>query len=309
MSSSKLYSIGLGVLLIAVSSFFLSSCTPVKSQDKKPQAQNKPAASVPAKKPISKGMGSLNVKVANSKSMPLSLSVKAFRHLDSRSGIFQSSFSTNTPQELIPGTYDIELSSNPQRIYKNIRVDEGREAIENIGSITGSIVVKAVNSQKKAASYPVRIMQTGTKISAGNSIANRSFEVAPGVYDIEIGTVPSITKRGVRIDAGKESVVEIGAVTGDLIVKCLDENKKEQRVTVRIKKSGANDVVASTSANRPIEITEGLYDVEVASNPPQTSNRVSVKAGAATQIEITVPASAASTQTRANPIAGLPAKR
>ncbi|MBP7056189.1 MAG: hypothetical protein KBB52_05000 [Candidatus Omnitrophica bacterium] len=309
MSSSKLYPIGSGVLLIAVSSFFLSSCTPVKSQDKKPQAQNKPAASVPAKKPISKGMGSLNVKVANSKNMPLSLSVKAFRSLDSRSGVLQASFSTNTPQELIPGTYDIELSSNPQRIYKNIRVYEGREAIENIGSITGSIIVKAVNSQKKSASYPVRIMQTGTKVSAGNFIANRPFEIAPGVYDIEIGMVPPMMKKGVRVDTGKESVIDIGAVTGDLIVKCLDENKKEQRVSLRIKKSGANDVVASTSANRPIEITEGVYDIEVASNPPQTSKGVSVKAGAATQIEITVPASAASTQTKANPIAGLPVKR
>ena len=267
MSSSKLYPIGSGVLLIALSSFFLSSCTPVKSQDKKPQAQNKPAASVPAKKPISKGMGSLNVKVANSKNMPLSLAVKAFRSLDSRSGVLQASFSTNTPQELIPGTYDIELSSNPQRIYKNIRVYEGREAIENIGSITGSIIVKAVNSQKKSASYPVRIMQTGTKVSAGNFIANRPFEIAPGVYDIEIGMVPPMMKKGVRVDTGKESVIEIGAVTGDLIVKCLDENKKEQRVSLRIKKSEQNDAVASTSANRPIEITEGVYDIEVASNP------------------------------------------
>jgi hypothetical protein len=282
MNKNKLHASFVMLPIVIGLVFVVSSCSPAKAPAQKAMAEKaapgqKGLPVLPAKKALSKGMGGLTVKVVNSKNIPSPLMVRAFRSVDSRSSALQATFIANSTQELSPGTYDIELSSTPQRIYKGVRISEGRDTVEDLGCLTGSLSVKALNAKKKAAAYPVKVLQSGTRTTAGVLIANRVLEIAPGIYDIEIGVMPMLVKKNIRVDAAKEATVDIGCVTGELLVKAADENKKERKFTVRVKKAGTKEIVATGATNRPIEVAEGIYDVEIASAPPQSNNGVNIK--------------------------------
>lgn len=287
--------------------FVVTSCSPAKAPAAKSQAAQKGSLVTPPAKAITKGMGALTVKLVNFKNMPMSLTVRAFRSVDSKSSVLQSTFKTNVMQELLPGNYDIELNSTPSRLYKSIRVAEANQTIEDLGCLTGALNVKALNSRQKAASYPVKIFQSGTRTSAGTSTTNKVLEIAPGSYDIEIGVMPLIVKKNIKVEAAKESAVDIGNITGELLVKAADENRKEQRLVVKVKKAGTNETIATANTNKPVELVEGLYDVEVASVPPQGKKGIDVKPGAEVVVEITAPLPPVPAQKA--PVSGMPSKK
>lgn len=242
----------------------------------------------PAQKIISKGMGGLTVKATNSKGKDVFLKAKAFSVVDPRSSIFSATLTTNRMQELSPGAYDIEVDTIPQKIYKNIKVAAGKENTFDLGCPTGSVTVKALNSKKKDASYLIRLLipKSGTLVTAGTT--NRSLEVMPGIYDIEIDTIPRQLKKGVKLDAGKETTVDLGVVTGGLTVKVLDEKGKELRYTARVRNSATNEIISSTPSNRAMEIQPGVYNIEIMTNPAQTKKDVKVAAGEQASAEFTV---------------------
>ena len=243
-----------------------------------------------AKKPvISKDMGGLTVKLLNAKDKEVSARVRAFKMIDGKSGVYVSSFRTNIMQELVPGTYDIEVETMPSKIYRGINVPKDREATEDLGRVTGSLEVKALGGNKKPATYPVRVLQVKTNLPAASIVANKPIEIVAGVYDIEIGSAPRQVKKDVRIDAGKETVIDIGSA-GSLNVKAADETGKEARLIVKVKKAENGEVVATGTSNRVLDIMPGLYIIEIASRPVQTKNDVKISAGEETLVDIVVPA-------------------
>lgn len=240
------------------------------------------------KKSISKDKGALTVKVVDSKKKEVSLRIRAFKSINAKSSVYQAVFITNRMQELSPGTYDIEVDTIPQTIYKNVKVAKGRETIEDIGYITGSINVKALNAQKKDVSYPVRILYSKSNEVAAVAITNRPLEILPGIYDIEVATVPKQMKKDVKVELGRENLIDLGCTVGTLTIKAIDENNKAVRYGVRIAKPENNEPVATAIANRPIEILQGLYNIEIASTPKQEKKEIKVTAGEETVVEFSV---------------------
>ena len=114
------------------------------------------------------------------------------------------------------------------------------------------------------------------------------LEILPGVYDVEIGTSPRQFKRDVRIEAGRETVLDLGCTTGLLAVKAFSEDRKEVRYGIRITKSENNEFIATGSTNRPTEILQGVYNIEVSSAPKQEKKGVKVTAGEETNGEFIV---------------------
>lgn len=262
--------------------------SPAAKEVKKPKAAEAKKSSLPAKKVISKGKGALIVKILDSKKREMSLRIRAFRTIDARSSTYASSFTANRPQELSPGTYDIEIDTVPQRIYKNVTVREGRENTEDIGSITGSINVRALNAKREDGNYRVRVAYSKSNDLAGVTTTNKVFEILPGVYDVEIGTSPRQFKKDVRIDAGRETVLDLGCTTGLLAVKAVSEDRKEVRYGIRITKSENNELIATGSTDRPTELLQGVYNIEVSSAPKQEKRGVKVTAGEETNVEFIV---------------------
>lgn len=252
------------------------------------QKVSKAAAKAPAKKMISKDMGGLTVRILNSKKQDAFVKIRAFKASDSRSSVFIASFASNRMVELLPGNYDIELDTIPQKIYKGISVAKGRETVEDLGRVSGSLIVKILNSKKREAAYPVRILYTRSNMVVTSAMTNRPVEVLPGSYDVEIGITPKIVETNVRVESGKDAVLDLGAVTGAVVVKAADENKKEAKYGIRVRKAANNELVVSGITNRPTELLQGTYNIEIASVPVQVKKDVKVNAGEEVALEFLV---------------------
>ena len=283
--------VGIVVIIALVGFIFItkSVISKIKGNKAALMAQaKKDSGKAPAKKVISKGKGALTVKVQNSKKAEIPVRLKAFKAVDKDSSIYMASFVAGRSQELLPGDYDIEIDSVPQKIYKGIRLNEGKETIEDLGCLTGSVLIRTLNGKKTPAYYPIRVLypKTGEMVTA--YMTNKSLEIAPGAYDIEIGTSPRQYKKNIKVDAGKEGIVDMGCITGTLIVKVSDENKKDVRQTVRISKADNNEMVSSSLSNRAVELAGGKYNIEILSAPRQSKKGVNVNTGEELAVEFTV---------------------
>ena len=285
--------IGIVVVIVFIGFILVTKSILSKAKGKKAVATaqtKKGPGKASAKKVISKGKGALTVKILNSKKIEIPVRLKAFRAVDNDSSVYIASFVAGRTQELAPGDYDIEIDSIPQKIYKGIRVSQGKETVEDLGCLTGSIYVKTTNSKKAAAYYPIRILypKSGEMVTA--YMTNKSLEITPGVYDIEIGISPRQYRKNVKVAGGKEAILDLGCLTGTLTVKTVDEDKKDVRQSVRISKAENNELVSSSLSNRPVELAGGKYNLEVLSTPRQTRKDVHINVGEGATIEFTVKA-------------------
>lgn len=273
--------IGAAAVAVILGLIFMGKgLAPKKAVVKKgPVAAKAQKAKVEPKKIFAKDMGGLTVKSSGSKAKPVTLMIKAFRVTDSKSSTYVASFNTNNMYQLPSGSYDIEVNTIPQKIYRGLRVSAGRETVEDLGSITGLVAVRVLSSENKETYYPVKILYPKSNIIVTATTTSRPVEVIAGTYDIEIATSPAQFKKDVKVESGKEVIVDLGRINGRLLVRVTDENGKEARPGIRIKKTGSSETVASTVANRPIELVQGSYDVEVLSSPRQEKKGVKITAG------------------------------
>ena len=241
-----------------------------------------------AKKMISKGKGALTVKIFNSKNAEIPMRVKIFKAVNSDSSVYAASTVGSRMQELVPGTYDIEIDTVPQKIFKNIKVNEGKETVQDLGCVTGSLIVRVVNAKKGPAYYPLRVLYGNTNEMVTAFMTNKALEIIPGVYDIEIGTSPRQYKKDVKVEAGKEMITDLGCLTGTLTVKTVDESKKDVRCSVRITRADTNEIVSATMSNKPLELVKGKYNVDVMSSPKQSKKDVSINIGEDSVVEFVI---------------------
>lgn len=246
-----------------------------------------PGKALAVKKTFAKNMGGLNVRALNSRNRPNVFNIKAFKSEGSGSGVYIKSFVSGKIQEFAPGVYDIILDTVPQKLFKGIKVAAGEETLKDLNSVTGSLNVKITDSKNKPATFPVSVYYSKTDIKVAAVTANRPLELLAGVYDVEIGTLPKITESAVTIDPGKEKLLNLGLLTGALIVKT---EKRDVRQSVKIKKSNTGELLISTRVNRSVEIRPGIYNVEIDTTPPQISKDVRVEIGKEVVVEAVIQA-------------------
>ena len=274
--------IGLIVIVAFIGLILITKATMPKISGKKAiatAAMKKEMAKAPAKKVFPKGRGGLTVNMLNSKNIEVPIKYRAFKVVDGKSSVYAASSVGSRMQEMASGTYDIEIDTVPQKILKDIKVPEGKEAVESLGCVTGSLVVKAVTGKHTPANYPIRIInpKTGDMITA--YMTNKTIEIIPGLYDIETGITPRLYKKDVKVEAGKEAALDLGCVTGSLLVKTVDEDQKPARVSVRITNSSNGEIVSSGASNRPMELGQGTYNIELLTTPKQVKKDVKLSTG------------------------------
>lgn len=279
------------ISIFAVTSCFSSGCGKKGEPAKKAEVSSNAGAAqgkAEVKKTFKEGMGGLTVKLANVNGTEKMQKVRVYKVALPKSSSYISTFMTNRMQEMSPGVYDVLIDTTPQMIYKQITVSNGKETVEDIGCVTGMVTIKAVSQAKKPVNFPVRVYYPGSKMLAASALANKPFEVLAGTYDIEIATAPAQYKNGFKVEKGKENVADLGATTGMLFIKALDENGAVADRPVRVKKAGMNEVVGSGSTNRAIELVAGAYDVDILSRPVQAQKNITVKTGEETSINVIV---------------------
>jgi len=282
------------VLFIAFVGFVLAARVMLsagKGKKAAPVAQAKTdLGKIPAKKAISKGKGAITAKILNYKRADIPMRIKVFKMTDPESSVYVASTVGGRTQELLPGVYDIEIDTVPPKIFKNIKVNEGKETVKDLGCVTGALTVRTINTKKAPAYFPLRILyrKTGEMVTA--FMTNKTLEIVPGVYDIEIGTSPRQYKKDVKVEAGKESLVDLGCLTGTLIVRTVGEDKKDVRSVVRITRYDTNEIVSSAVSNKPLELGKGRYNIDVMSLPKQSKKDVVVNAGEDSTVDFTIAA-------------------
>ena len=278
----------LAVVLVVI--FIKHSFTHGKATKKTVSAAKagKSRSEILTKKVFSKGMGGLTVKVKGSNGKSQNLRIRAFNVDSKNSSVFVAAFSTERMQELLPGTYDLEIETIPNKIYKNVSVGKGEETVQDLGAVTGSINIKALNSKKKEAFVIAKIVYPKSNLIVTAVTTNRPVEIVPGVYNIELETLPRQIKNDVKIEGGKDTVLDLGVVSGSVVVKAVGEDGKEAHVNVRIKNPINNTIVVSTVANRAVEIVPGEYEIDILSTPIQTKKGVKIVAGEETALEVSV---------------------
>lgn len=291
MGNKKLI-LGIIVLIAFVGLILFVKAVASKTRVKKTKVSaaqvKKGREKTPPQKVISKGKGALTVRIVNSKSMEIPMKIKAFRAIDGNSSVYTVSSVGGRTQEITPGTYDLEVDSVPQKIFKNIKVTEGKETVKDLGCVTGSIVVKATNANKMAAYYPLRIFYSNTNDMVTTYMTNKSLEIVPGVYDIEVGTYPRLYKKNVKVAPGKEVTIDMGCVVGSLTIKTVNENGKDVRLNVRITRADTNEAVSSAISNKPVDLGEGVYNIEIFSRPKQSKKNVKVNVAGESTVEFVI---------------------
>jgi hypothetical protein len=214
--------------------------------------------------------------------------VRVYKAALPKSSSYITTCMTNKTQELAPGVYDILIDTTPQMFYRQISVSKDKETVEDIGCVTGMVIVKAVSQAKKPVNFPVRVFYPDSKMLAAAAVTNKPFEVLAGDYDVDIATAPVQHKKAFKVEKGKENVINIEATTGMLLIKALDENGVPADRPVRIKGAGAAELVASGLTNRPIELVSGVYDIDILSKPVQVQKNIAVKTGEDTVINILI---------------------
>jgi len=283
--------IGIIVATVVLVIFLAMQGKPAKKAVKKAvPAAGKAQPGLPAKKAISKDKGALTVKATDSKGKEVNVRIKAFRSYDARSSLYDTSFAANRMQELSPGNYDLEIETTPAKIYKGVNIAKGKEHVEDLGAITGAVLVKATDSRGKAAAYPVRAVYSRTTLMVASGTMNRPLELVPGAYDIEIWTAPRQLRRDVKVEAGKENLIDLGCATGSLIVKTADESGKAVKSNVRVTRPENGEAVLSGKDGQPMELLPGIYDVETMAGPRHVKKGNTVKAGEETVVELIIQA-------------------
>jgi len=285
--------IGLAAAVVILGIIFIKNPNIFKGKAKKavpPVKAEQSKAKAASQKTFSKDMGGLTVKITDINKKDMYLGISAYRSTDRRSGVYAAAFSSNRMQELLPGDYDIQIQTTPQMLYKGIAVSKSKETVEDLGAVTGALNVKLLNYKKKEANVPLRIQYQKSAVTVASGTTNRPIYLLSGMYDMEIGTAPRQSKKDVKVEAGKETVIDLGAQMGAVVIRAVDENNKEVRLNARIKRTDTGEVVASIVTNRPVEILKGAYIVELLSSPVQTKKDVAVEAGSESAVEFTVQA-------------------
>ncbi|MFH1190182.1 MAG: hypothetical protein V1682_05765 [Candidatus Omnitrophota bacterium] len=281
------------LVVAAVLLILRPSLTGRQFSDKLPGSKQVPGRASAAKKTFAKNMGGLNVRTLNVRNRPDVLRIKAFKSDGANSSVHVRTFTSGKAQELEPGTYDIEVDTMPQKIFKGIKVTAGEEAIKDLDYITGNLNVKISNFKKGPASFPVNVYYPKTDIKIATTVANRPLELLAGTYDVEIGILPKIREAAVTVEAGKEKTLELGVLTGALMVKAVDQNKALKsgaRQSVKVRRADTNALVINTRVNRTVELGPGRYDVDIDTVPPQVSKDVKIETGKETVVEAIVQA-------------------
>jgi uncharacterized membrane protein len=133
----------------------------------------------------------------------------------------------------------------------------------------------------------VAVLYAKSNVVVARGSARKAIELLAGNYDVEIGSIPSQIKKEVRVDAGKETSLDLGP-SGALIVRVVDSAGKKVRGSAKVKKAEGGELVASPSVNTQIDIMPGRYTVELAREPLQIKNDVNIGADEVTTVEFVI---------------------
>ena len=192
----------------------------------------------------------------------------------------------NVSRDLQPGVYDIEITSDPPALYKEVEIATGQITSINL-SQTGRLYIRG----KNAVGEPLReyffVYPAGSRkesIATGN--VNEVEDLQPGTYDIRVALDPVRWYEGVWIDGAETTVIELPQ-GGRIDVQARDQNGGPLRTNFWVYAEGERkDVLTSGYTNEPLDIWAGTYDITVDLNPDVQFNGIEVTEGQTRLVDV-----------------------
>lgn len=146
----------------------------------------------------------------------------------------------------------------------------------------GGLTIQVVNAKNKEVALRAKAFKSvnsRSSVYAGSLVSNKTRELAPGNYDVELDTVPQKIYKDIKISAGEETIENFGCVTGMLNIKMMNAKNKTASYPVSVYNTKTNNLIITTMANRPLELLAGTYDIEIGVLPKVLDAAVVIEPG------------------------------
>ena len=188
----------------------------------------------------------------------------------------QTIYSNDGMVELLAGTYEVEVATNPPT-RETVVIESGQTTqivLPGIGTIQ---IVDADGNPTTGYAYYVYPEGTDQYVAYSSG---RMTQVAEGSYDVEVYTVPR-TFQTVTVTAGEITNVQLAGM-GTIEIVDAEGNLTDDYAFYVYPEGGNTSVAAGFGST---EIAAGTYDVEVSTSPRSTFT-ITVNAGETTTIQL-----------------------
>jgi len=197
-----------------------------------------------------------------------------YQILESETQKFVSNHETNSIKSVKPGKYEIKVKSIPEKILKNLTIENGdlkKFSIDNFGQLL--IKVESPGNIGPKIHYTIRDPETDSFFGSADS--GESVFIIEGEYKLTIQTIP-FTIEKVKIEKGKKvlySIRNMGLI--NINVKNKPETIKDLRVVIRTQED--NQYVVSTIVPRSFPMVEGVYKFTLYTEDKITKENIVIK--------------------------------
>lgn len=188
---------------------------------------------------------------------------------------------TGHPASLVAGAYDVKIPVHPTLWIRDVVIENGKTTDLAVGGY-GRVLINGKDSTGKPLENDFGVYTHDDKKDIViRGITNEPSEyILAGTYDIKVDTEPRIFKEAVRIEADRDTVLDLPQ-SGRLEVRgknALGELLKTNKVLIYMSGERASPSVHSL-VNSPGELQPGIYDVRVDVAPEVWFERVEIVSG------------------------------
>jgi Ca-activated chloride channel family protein len=112
-----------------------------------------------------------------------------------------------------------------------------------------------------------------------------------GEYDLVVHTLPSISKKGIKLNPGKHNVIAVDAAQGDLLLKTVGHNEYRQLQCI-VRQQGKMETLTIQEFDQTRRYLVGKYDLEILTLPRTYIKDVDISQSHTTKVEIPQPGQA-----------------
>jgi len=241
-------------------------------------------------KEVNFGFGELSIKVIRNGKLS-DATVKVYKvnteEVTAESRTYTSENSNPKVIKLEPGIYDVlvtalEIKPNPSQTIEAVEILSGEKLENTIDFSSGTLKIGALQGEKFVdAVVIIKDAETGDTVTQSRTYKSsksnpKTFELTPGVYDVEVSALGIVGKPTEIFEAleivASETVEQIAQFSSGAIKVGALEGEKFVDAVVSVTDSKTGEKIAqgrtyqsSNSNPKTFELSPGVYDIEVKS--------------------------------------------
>lgn len=225
------------------------------------------------------GVGGVRVELADAPGSP----IKAMVHLkDKQTGALLRDFPTWYNQALLPGTYDLQIDSNPPVTRRGVTI--GSKSLTIVDLKSGRLKVDAIKLGGERPNWEIQLRDGPGGTVVYRSLPGRELALWAGEYELQVLSHPEIS---MPVTVGPGEVRTVQLETGILRVELLDGQGRRLNLPLSLIDSAGHESKGFTSWEDASPLP-GTYELVIPVQPP-LSQAVQVSPTQPTILKVRVP--------------------